>query len=273
MKSYERIEKAIKFYLAHFKDQPSVGDVALEVGLSESHFKRTFKEWAGVPPKKFLSVITTEFAKSNLEASHSILDLAFSSGLSGQGRLYDHTVSLFAMTPGEMKSGGLNLIVNYGYSESPFGAVLIFFSDRGISQMDFMTGAESEYVDVFKSRWPKATLVRSQKLAAEKIEDIYNPKSKSELKVQLNGTNFQLNVWKALIQLPPGSLISYGHLARFLKKPKAHRAVATAVGKNPVAHLIPCHRVIRESGLVGGYRWGVPRKCALMGLEALGPNS
>ena len=269
MSNYSRIEKAIDFYTREFKNQPSVKDAALHIGVSLPHFKRLFKQWAGVSPKKFLSVITTEYAKEQLEKSKSVLSTTHASGLSSQGRLYDHTVSLYGVTPGEVKKLGKGLRFSYGSAISPFGKVIIFFSDKGIAQMDFIINEEKEYTTLFKKRWPNSLLFKDQKLAKKIIDDIYNFKTPSIFNVHTIGTNFQLNVWKALIKLPPGAIVSYGQIAKYLKKPKAHRAVANAIGKNPIAFLIPCHRVIRESGLIGGYRWETPRKYAIQAIEAL----
>lgn len=269
MKNFDRIQKAIEFYIREFKNQPSISEVASHVGVSDPHFKKLFKEWAGVSPKKFLGVITAEYAKNKLLESRTVLDTTFESGLSSQGRLYDHMITFYGMTPGEIKNGGQGLTVVYGSSESPFGKVIIFFSEKGISQMDFLISDQGEYVSTFQKKWPNSNLIEDQKLASEKIKDIFNPSSKSKLKIHVAGTNFELNVWKALVNLPYGALTSYGQIAKHINKPTAHRAVANAIGRNPVAFIIPCHRVIRESGFIGGYKWGSTRKQAIQAKEVL----
>lgn len=269
MKNFELIQAAIEYYNQEFKAQPSVGDVASAIGLSEAHFKRLFKSWAGVSPKKFLSVITAEFAKTKLEQSQTVLDTAFASGLSGQGRLYDHMINLYAMTPGEVKKGAPALEVHFGSSQSPFGEIIIFFSSRGISQLEFVESNELDHIARFQKRWPNTILKKNQKEAQSIVKDIFDSSSPTELKLHTLGTNFELNVWKALINIPSGNMASYGQIAHYIGRPTAHRAVANAIGRNPISILIPCHRVIRESGVIGGYRWGISRKLAIQAKEFL----
>ncbi len=269
MNNFELVRAAIKFYSIEMKNQPAVEEVASAIGLNQAQFKKVFKQWAGVSPKKFLSTITAEFAKSKLLESQTTLEAAFSSGLSGQGRLYDHMVKLYAMTPGEVKNKGKGLLIHYGIVQSPLGKLIVFFSERGISQLEFLEYPANEHIALFQKKWSNSILREDSKLAAELIGDIFDPKSKSEIKLHTLGSNFELNVWKALINLPSSTLASYGQVARFIGKPTAHRAVANAIGRNPVAFIIPCHRVIRESGLIGGYKWGISRKLAIQGRELL----
>lgn len=269
---YQRIEQAIGYLTSHFRQQPSLAEVAAQLGLSEHHFQRLFSRWAGVSPKRFLQYLTAEYARELLQSSHSVLDAAFAAGLSGGGRLHDLAISLHAATPGELQSRGAGLCIGYGIHPTPFGHCLLATTSRGICALSFHLEGEIETaLKELQRRWEGASLqpdpgataaLASQIFAA----DLTQPRAPLHLLVQ--GTNFQLRVWEALLRLPTGTAITYGDLAGRIGAPRAARAVGSAVGQNPIAYLIPCHRVIRASGVLGDYRWGALRKQAILGWEA-----
>lgn len=267
---YQRIETAIQFIEERSADQPSLDDVAAEVGLSQFHFQRLFRRWAGISPKRFLQFVTVEHAKTLLRESRSVMDAAFEVGLSGPARLHDHFVALEAVTPGEYKTGGADLEIRYGVHESPFGDVLLGTTSRGICGLRFVDGDRCEAVDWLQGLWPGAAISEDSGATREFAERVFavGESRREPLKVLVRGTNFQIAVWKALLQIPPGRLVAYEQLARAIGRPKASRAVGSAVGANRISYLIPCHRVIRGSGALGGYAWGTPRKRALLGWES-----
>jgi len=246
--------------------------VAGEVGLSSSHLHRLFAEWAGITPKKFLQCLTVAHAKESLKNGSSVLDAALEAGLSGPGRLHDLCVRLDGASPGEWKTGGCGWTLRAGFGESPLGACLLAEGPRGMCHLSFVETAEEEtaWADL-RSRWPGAALERDDSWAGGMTKRIFPfvrpPSSRSPLRAFVRGTPFQLLVWRALLEIPPGMLVSYGTLARGIGRPAAARAVGAAVGANPLAYLIPCHRVIRETGLPGRYRWGAERKQALIAWE------
>ena len=246
---YARIAQAIGYIRENFKRQPGLDEIAREVALSTAHFQRMFTEWAGVSPKKFLQYTSIEYAKKILDETHaSLFDTAQETGLSGTGRLYDLFVNIEGMTPGEYKNGGENLSINYSFAKSPFGELFIASTNKGICAT--FTPAVDEMqqnaLSIFTQDW-------------RKLKDI---------KLHLKGTDFQLKVWETLLKIPVAGLTTYGDIAAGINNPKACRAVGTAVGENPVAFLIPCHRVIRSSGELGNYHWGEIRKTAIIGWEA-----
>lgn len=267
---YTRIAQAIEYIRANFKHQPRLDEVANEVALSTSRFQRVFTEWAGVSPKKFLQYTSIEYAKKILDETHaSLFDAALETGLSGTGRLYDLFVNIEGMTPGEYKNGGENLTINYSFSESPFGEILIASTEKGICCMEF---ADNQ-TDAFNSLQKKFPLARYTQMVDETQQNALFIFTRDwsrlkEIKLHLKGTDFQLKVWETLLKIPAGGLTTYGDVASQIDNPRACRAVGTAVGENPVAFLIPCHRVIRTTGELGNYHWGEIRKTAIIGWEA-----
>lgn len=273
---YARMEGALARIAADWEDQPSLEALAAAAGLSPHHFQRLFTRWVGLSPKQFLKKLTVEEAKRALADGQSVLDAAFSAGLSGPGRLHDLFVTCQAMTPGEFKALGRGLEIRHGWAETPFGQALFLMSERGLCGLAFLDarGPEGVFADM-AGRFPEARLVEDPALAEGLSERVFQRRGAGArpgtppLKLLLKGTRFQIQVWDALMRLPPGSMITYGGLAgRLGLKPGAARAVGGAVGANPMSWLIPCHRVIRGTGALGGYRWGLPRKVAMLGWEA-----
>lgn len=269
---YRRIEQAIIYLEENALDQPSLDDVAEHIGLSSYHFQRLFKSWAGVSPKRFLQYLTIENAKKLLRDSVSVLDASLDVGLSGPSRLHDLFVSIEAMTPGEYKVKGRDLNINYGFHPTPFGECLLAITSRGICTLAFVDPETRDTaLSELRANWQEATLVEDQKMGKEAIKRIFgqtHEQTQTPLKVLLRGTNFQVKVWEALLRIPEGTTVSYGTLAEAIGHPGAHRAVGTAAGHNPVAYLIPCHRVLRSNGDIGGYHWGTTRKRAILAREA-----
>ena len=269
---YRRIEQAIAYLEEHALEQPSLDDVAEQIGLSSYHFQRLFKSWAGVSPKRFLQYLTIENAKKLLRESVSVLDTALDVGLSGPSRLHDLFVSVEAMTPGEFKSQGKDLRIGYGFHATPFGECLLAVTPRGICSLAFVEPeTRSVALNELQDTWRESALVEDQNAGKEAIETIFSQtrgQTQEPLKVLLRGTNFQVKVWEALLRIPEGSVVSYSSLADAIGRPKAHRAVGTAVGHNPIGYLIPCHRVLRANGEIGGYHWGTTRKRAILAREA-----
>lgn len=268
--NYERIANAITYIKEHYKNQPSLDEVAEKVNLSPYHFQRLFKEWAGVSPKKFLQFISVENAKKILDGQNaSLFDTTMEIGLSGTGRLHDLFVNIEGMTPGEYKNGGEQLIINYSYAQSPFGMVMVASTEKGLCHVVFIEDEEKAFHGL-KNRFPNAKY--QQRVDQSQVNALMifaNDWSQiSKIKLHLKGTDFQLKVWDALLKIPLGQLSSYGKIAQKIQKPKASRAVGTAIGSNPVAFLIPCHRVIQSSGEIGGYMWGNTRKTSIIGWEA-----
>jgi AraC family transcriptional regulator of adaptative response/methylated-DNA-[protein]-cysteine methyltransferase len=268
--NYGRIASAIEYINSNFRNQPTLEEIANEVHLSPFHFQRLFTEWAGVSPKKFLQYISVEYAKGILkESSSSVFEAAFETGLSGTGRLHDLFVSIEGMTPGEYKNGGETLKINYTYSDSPFGKILVASTSKGICHLAFADDEENA-IRLLKIKFPNANMEPGtddlQQAALLIFKDDWSNIEK--IKLHLRGTPFQLKVWEALLKIPMGWLSTYGQIARHLQSPGSSRAVGTAIGDNPVAFLIPCHRVIQSSGSIGGYHWGPGRKKAMIGWEA-----
>jgi len=273
---FERVGAALAYVAEHFRDQPSLAEIASHVGLSEFHFQRIFTRWVGLSPKKFLQVLTLEAAKQSLETSSSVLDAAFDAGLSGPGRLHDLFVSMEAVTPGEFKQLCNGLVIRWGWHESPFGRCLSMATDRGLCGLAFLDdrGVDGGFADM-AARFPQARLVEDPAFTAPFVAAVFQTPGQrratleAPLRLFVKGTPFQVQVWRALLAVPEGALTTYGTIARALGKGGvAARAVGTAVGSNPISFLIPCHRVIRETGALGGYRWGLGRKLAMIGWEA-----
>ncbi|BFM43490.1 methylated-DNA--[protein]-cysteine S-methyltransferase [Flavobacterium sp. CFS9] len=268
--NYNRIAEAIDYIKANFKAQPNLDEVAEKVHLSPFHFQRLFTEWAGTSPKKFLQYISVEHAKKILQEDRqaTLFDAAFDTGLSGTSRLHDLFVNIEGMTPAEYKNGGKNLEINFSFAESPFGNIIVASTLKGVCFMAFAENEETGFEDL-KHKFPNATFCRKLDLIQQNALFIFqNDWNKlSEIKLHLKGTDFQLKVWETLLKIPMGQLSTYGSIAQQIEKPNASRAVGTAIGSNPVAFLIPCHRVIQSTGTFGGYMWGNTRKTAIIGWE------
>jgi AraC family transcriptional regulator of adaptative response/methylated-DNA-[protein]-cysteine methyltransferase len=274
MTDFQRIEKAIHFIKDHFKEQPELDEIAAHIHLSPFHFQRLFKDWAGVSPKKFLQYISVEYSKQLLDKQLSLSDTSFETGLSGTSRLHDLFISIEGMTPGEYKNGGENLLINYSHAETPFGDVLIASTPKGICHLSFIDRLE-EGVNELKQSFEQAQFVQKTDILQQNALTIFNRdwSDLSQVKLHLKGTAFQLKVWQALLQIPTGTATTYTDIANKIRLPKAVRAAGTAIGHNPVAFLIPCHRVIRSTGITGGYRWHPDRKTAMIGWEAALSNA
>lgn len=269
MMDYDRIEKAIVFLKQNFKEQPDLDEVAKQVHLSPFHFQRLFKDWAGVSPKKFLQFLSVEYAKNLLQQNLSLADVSFETGLSGTGRLHDLFIGIEGMTPGEFKNNGESLKINFSFAETFFGNIIIASTQKGICHLAFvkneMTGFEN-----LKSCFPKATFIQKTDLMQQDALHFFRDdwSDLRKIKLHLKATPFQLKVWHSLLQIPFGNVSTYGAIANNIHHPNASRAVGTAIGNNPVAFLIPCHRVIKSSGVIGDYHWGSNRKTAILGWEA-----
>jgi AraC family transcriptional regulator of adaptative response/methylated-DNA-[protein]-cysteine methyltransferase len=272
MTDYERIKKAIEFIHANFQQQPDLDAVAKEVYLSPFHFQRLFKDWAGVSPKKFLQYISLQHAKKLLQ-QHTVSDTAFETGLSGSGRLHDLFINIEGMTPGEYKNGGEQLHINYSFAESPFGNIIVASTAKGICHLAFADD-ENESLKQLRLQFPNATFRQVVDTIQQNALFIFTQdwKDLSKIKLHLKGTQFQLKVWEALLKIPMGDVSTYSGIANSINNPNASRAVGTAIGDNPVAFLIPCHRVIRSTGDFGKYHWGSIRKTAMLGWEAAKTN-
>lgn len=269
---YSRIERAIRYLDRERASAPSLADVAAHVGLSESHFQRMFTRWAGISPKRFVQYRTAEVVKRLLRERRPVLETTYEAGLSGPGRLHDLVVNAEAVTPGELQRGGLGVTVRYGFHPTPFGDCLIAVTPRGICHLAFVAPvSRDDALARLVHDWPLAQLVPDQDATRAAAAKAFPPPGSSalpSLALHVKGTNFQLKVWNALLQIPPGEVTTYGAIARNLGDPNASRAVGSAVGANPVSYLIPCHRVIRASGELGGYAWGVNRKRVMLAKEA-----
>ena len=268
---YDRIAQAIAYLDAHWREQPSLADVARQVGLSESHFQRLFTRWAGISPKRFLQQATAQFARALLREHRAALPTTFDAGLSNPSRLHDLIVHAEAMTPGQVRRGGDGVAIAWGFHDSPIGTALVGVTPLGICSLQFAESAADRRAAVARLRaeWPAATLVesavRTRSAARRALGALGAPAG--PLAVHVRGTNFQLKVWTALLAIGPGCVSTYEDIAEAIGQPKAARAVGSAVGRNPVSLLIPCHRVIRKSGNLGGYAWGLTRKAIILRAE------
>jgi AraC family transcriptional regulator, regulatory protein of adaptative response / methylated-DNA-[protein]-cysteine methyltransferase len=266
---YLRIEQAILYLEDHYKEQPGLEAVAANFGLSEYHFQRLFTRWAGVSPKRFLQFLTKESAKELLAKSENLLATTHQVGLSSLGRLHDLFVTTEAVSPGEYKSRGEGVTIRYGLHASPFGNCLVAVTERGICHLGFVQTSEGDAIDNLVADWKNARMIEDNKSTAPLIEPIFDLDYRGKpLNIHLRGTNFQLKVWEALLNIPTGAVTTYEGLAERIGQPTASRAVGTAVGHNPIAVLIPCHRVIRKVGEFGSYRYGALRKKALLAYES-----
>ena len=272
MKSdYQRIAQAIEFINANAKQQPSLENIAAHLHLSPFHFQRLFSQWAGVAPKKYLQILTVDRAKQLLAQSKPLAEVSDSVGLSGSSRLHDHFVQLEAASPGEFKAGGAGMEIRYSVIGGPFGDAFIAVTPRGICKLSFLSNntIEQQIVDL-NAQWPAAKLVNQASETTQMVEALFAGKQtiNGPLSLYVKGTNFQINVWRALLQIEPGCISSYVQVAAAVGKPRAYRAVGTAIGSNQVAFFIPCHRVLQQSGQIGGYLWGETRKHAIHAWES-----
>lgn len=266
--NFERVREAIRYLQANVNQQPRLGDVAQEVHLSEYHFQRIFSEWVGISPKKFLKYLTVESLKKELHQTGDLIEISEKVGLTSQSRVHDLFVTMESVTPAEYRSGGMGMEIYYGFHDSPFGTCFIAHNQRGICAVSFVETDRKSVLSEFAGKWENARLIEhpeSSREVAEKMFDLDNPDRKFHL--LLRGTPFQIKVWEALLRIPLGKVTSYNSIARTIDHPKATRAVGTAIGNNPISWLIPCHRVIRNEGIIGNYHWGPERKTAMIGWE------
>ena len=269
MTNYERIEKAIVYLKENFREQPNLDDIASQVYLSSFHFQRMFREWAGVSPKKFLQFLSIEYAKGLLKKDLPLSDVSFETGLSGSSRLHDLFIGFEGMTPGEFKNGGEALQIYYSFAETPFGDILIASTNKGICHLVFVQ-SQHEGIATLKITFPNAVLEQKTDIIQQDALRFFsgNWNDLRKVKLHLKGTPFQVKVWQSLLQIPFGDISTYSGIAGKIENPGASRAVGTAIGSNPVAFLIPCHRVIKSTGIIGDYHWGSNRKMAILGWEA-----
>ncbi len=270
---YRRISRAIETMVAAVSDggtPPGLAELAAQAGLSPFHFQRLFKRWAGVSPKQFARFLTLEHAKTTLEQSASVLNAAFDVGLSGGSRLHDLFVAVEAMTPGEYKAQGRDLVIRHGVQDTPFGPALILVTDRGVCGFDFLAGSAARALKEARARWPLSRFVADDKATAAVAAKMFsrNARRSGDVRLLLRGTNFQLQVWAALLRIPPANISTYGAIAAAIGKPTSARAVGTALAANPIGYLVPCHRVLRATGMFKSYRWGATRRHAMLAWEA-----
>jgi AraC family transcriptional regulator, regulatory protein of adaptative response / methylated-DNA-[protein]-cysteine methyltransferase len=271
--NYNRIAEAIEFISKNVQNQPELNEVAAAVHLSPFHFQKLFTEWVGISPKRFLQFLTTDFLKSKLHETANLAQAADLAGLSSPSRVYDLFTTLEAMTPAEFRNGGSTLDIYYGVHPTPFGDCLLAATERGVCKLEFVNEATKDLeINQLQTIWHNARLVENQALTATYVAQIfrtpqYKSAEKPKIHLLVSGTNFQVKVWEALLRIPFGGLTTYQKIADAIGSPKAVRAVGTAVGKNPIAYLIPCHRVIRKEGILGQYHWGEVRKKAIVGFE------
>ncbi|MDX2205520.1 MAG: bifunctional helix-turn-helix domain-containing protein/methylated-DNA--[protein]-cysteine S-methyltransferase [Hyphomicrobiaceae bacterium] len=271
---YALVRRAIHFLSEHWTDHPSLETLAEHLGLSPTHCQRLFKRWCGLSPKEFVQSITVDHARHLLSGSASVLDTAYEVGLSGAGRLHDLFVSHEAMTPGDYKRRGEGLEIAYGFHASPFGEALLMATDRGVAGLAFVDEDQgqtrAEALDDMMRRWPRATYVEAPDRTAPHARQIFSPaewRREQPVRLVMIGSDFDVKVWETLLKIPMGRAVSYADIARHLGQPNASRAVGTAVGRNPISFVVPCHRVLRGDGSLGGYHWGLTRKRALIGWE------
>ena len=282
---FQRIEASIHFIEAHYREEPSLRDIAASVDLSPFHFERLFKRWAGTTPKRFVQCLRLEHAKALLERSRSLLDVSWDTGLSSPSRLHDLFCSVEAVTPGEYKSGGAGLEIRHGFYATPFGDCLIATTERGICHFSFCDSADetdggsrrvgredhTRELRALQHSWPRARFEGDAGASEALIERFFGSSESNDrgpFHLLVKGTNFQVQVWRALIAIPPGCVVSYSDVANRIGRRDAVRAVAGAIAANSIAYLIPCHRVLRSSGALSGYRWGCERKLALLAWES-----
>ncbi len=272
MSDYTRIARAVEFITANTTSQPTLEQIAAHLNLSPFHFQRLFCRWTGVTPKRYLQTLTVERAKHLLAQSRSVLDVSESLGLSSSSRLYDHFVQLEAVTPGEYKQRGADLCIEHAVCESPFGHLFVATTPRGVCKLSFLDDEAhaTALADELRRYWPLATLRVNPAAARTVVTALFSRDTRPDrpLSLYVSGTNFQINVWRALLRIPPATVVSYTQVAAAVGRPRAARAVGSAIGANPAAFLIPCHRVIQQSGRLGGYHWGETRLQALHAWES-----
>jgi AraC family transcriptional regulator of adaptative response/methylated-DNA-[protein]-cysteine methyltransferase len=271
--TYDLIRKAIEYLTESWLDQPSLEALAAHLDISPAHCQRLFKRWCGLSPKEFVQAITVDHARELLTGSASVLDAAHEVGLSGSSRLHDLFVDHEAMTPGDYKRRGDGLHIDYGFHPSPFGLALIMATPRGVAGLAFADGEEERDTALadMTRRWPSATFSEDAAKTAKHARQIFQPKDWTPdrpIRLVLIGSDFEVRVWEALLTIPMGQAVSYSDLASHIGKPTAARAVGSAVGRNPISFVVPCHRVLRTDGSLGGYHWGITRKKAIIGWEA-----
>ncbi len=264
-REFTRMTRAIEYIEREYQRQPKLAEIARHAGLSEFHFNRLFRRWAGLTPKQYLAEITSRAVSRALAVEPSVMDAAHAVGLSGGGRLHDLTVTLEALSPGEIRAGGQGVVIHHGEAATPFGTAFVADTPRGLCRLSFIDPENPGATELQALRvlWPRADFIRDDARASRLVATIWNAgegRRNTRFPLAVTGTNFQVQVWRALLELEPGETVTYGALARRLGKPDAARAVGTAVGANPIAWVIPCHRVLRAGGLLGGYRWGTARK-------------
>jgi AraC family transcriptional regulator, regulatory protein of adaptative response / methylated-DNA-[protein]-cysteine methyltransferase len=265
---YRRIESAIHYIGEHHTAQPPLEEIAAHVHMSPYHFQRLFTRWAGISPKKFLQYLTLQYAKAQLREDLSLSEIAYEAGLSGTGRLHDLFINMEGMTPGQYKKSGSGISIHYGFHQGPFGNYILALSSEGrICALEF-TNDESGAVSGLQQQWSESAFKYDPGKTGPVSEKIFSPKSSSPLHILVKGTPFQLKVWEALLKIPFGALVSYQTVSEHVNNPRGLQATGGAIGRNPVAFLIPCHRVVRKTGEINGYRWGLDRKSALIGWEA-----
>ncbi len=271
-RDYERIEQAIRFLEVNAPRQPQLAEVAAATGLSEYHFQRLFSRWVGISPKRFLQYLTKEHAKRMLARADTVLDTAYETGLSGAGRLHDLFVTCEAVTPGEYRRKGADIEISFGYHPSPFGECLLATTERGLCYVSFVhANGRDRVLEDLSRQWPRADIRHRAGKTAPLVKRVFPfaPVSKSApLHLYVRGTNFQIQVWEALLRIPLGEAVTYEDIARHIGIPRGARAVGNAVGRNPIPFLIPCHRVIRKTGLFGYFGGGPARKKAMLGWES-----
>lgn len=265
---YLLVEGAINYILEHHTEQPELSDVAAHVGLSDFYFQRLFVDWVGISPKRFLQFLTREHMKTLLDQGHSTLHAAYQAGLSGAGRSHELFINTEAITPAQYTKLGKGLSINYGIHLSPFGHYLLAVTDKGVCHISFIEHSEEETEAAFKDEWNLAHIQRNDKLTAETHRQLFIANSSQEIKLLLRGTKFQIQIWQALLNIPFGTVSNYEKLASSINKASATRAAASAIAKNKIAYLIPCHRVIRKIGESGEFRWGKNRKKILLAYES-----
>ncbi len=268
--NYNRIAEAINYIQTNFKQQPNLEEVAAKINLSPFHFQRLFTDWAGTSPKKFLQYTSIAYAKKLLkEKQNTLFDVAQETGLSGTSRLHDLFINIEGMTPAEYKNGGKDICINYSFAKSHFGDILIASTQKGICHISFIDD-QIKSLSVLKIEFPNASFIEKFDQIQENALSFFmqDRNELNQIKLHLKGTDFQLKVWETLLKIPIGQLVTYGCVAKKIDKPNASRAVGTAIGSNPIAFLIPCHRVIQATGNLGGYMWGTTRKAAIIGWEA-----
>lgn len=270
--STQAVSDAIDYIVAHWQEQPDLDALARRAGYDPTHFQKTFTQMVGLSPKKLVQYMNARHARDFLLEGYSTLDAAYAAGLSGNGRLFDLFVNVEAATPGEVQKNGQDLVIRHGYHPTPMGDVLIAQTGRGICWLGFVVEENRDVpMQRLRAYWPKAEFIKDEKLTAptaERIMDIWRGAETSKLNIHLYGTNFQIQVWQALLKIPCGGAVSYQNVANYLGKPTASRAVGGAVGANPISLLIPCHRVIQSSGIIENYGWGTPRKKLILALES-----